>query len=384
MIKKSRKRFLVVLSTTVSILLIILIFVYTNVPLRTAIFRSFEKQSVYIVSDNDTLYNFGYFGVQKLLVNRQDGSTTLLKENSAFTHNCFVGHLIGRSGAIRGNYLYVAARSYLGGKDTSNVDGYLNGEFLILRKSDLQLIKQIPVDFKMIEAKVYEKYLLITGMFGFNIYNTSNPQNPKVIYSYRTKRYEEYQGCDFFKNGDNIYFAIARFGDGVSIYRLETSKVSKIVDLPIKGTPTSSGALGDGLQVFRLTVQYPYIYATLGPIKNYFGTKNDKRGIIIYNISNMNDIRKVAVLVPRQYYYSRVTGDPQPSHIATYRNKIYVNFCEKGVAEFSIPTNRTQSRFLKLLNIFDSKMILPICIDSKGMMYVGSFYNEDIYTHQLK
>lgn len=360
------------------------LYVYKNVPLRTAIYRSIAKQSVYLVSEKDTLYNFGYFGVRKLLVNRKDGSTTLLKENSDFTHNCFVGHLIGRSGAIKGNFLYVAARSYIGGRYKTDDKNYLKGELLIIRKSDMQTIKQIPMDYSMIEAKIHGNILAVTGLQGFNIYDISNPTTPRVIYSYRTDKTEEYQGCDFFEKGDSLYLAIARFNAGLSIYRINSSLVSKVMDIPIAGTPSSSGILQGGMHVFRLLVKYPYIIATLGPTKENIGSTKDNRGIIVYNLTDLNNIKRQAVLVPKQYYYSKVTGDPQPSHIATYRDKIYVNFCEKGVAVFTTPSSKNQARFLTVQNDFDNKMILPLYIDKKGMMYAGSFDNKDVYTHKLK
>ena len=86
-------------------LIISCLYVYKNTPLRTAIYRSFAKQTVYLYSEADTIYSFGYFGVRKQLIDKENGNIKLLKANDDFCSNCFVGHLIGRSGVIKGDYL---------------------------------------------------------------------------------------------------------------------------------------------------------------------------------------------------------------------------------------------------------------------------------------
>ena len=54
-----------ILFTSILIIFITSIFLYKNIPLRTAIYRKFAKQTVYIISEVDTIYSFGYFGVRK-------------------------------------------------------------------------------------------------------------------------------------------------------------------------------------------------------------------------------------------------------------------------------------------------------------------------------
>lgn len=378
-----KRKFFITIILIACIMSFGMFYVYFNVPLRTAIYRSVFRQTVYLTSDKDTLYSFGYFGVRKQLINRKDGSLSLLKENSTFCKNCFIGHLIGRSGIVHGNYLYVAARSYLGGRYISKDKNYLKGKFLIMRKSDLKIIKEIKSDYSMIETKIYDNYLVVTGLQGFNIYDIKEPINPKIIYSYRTDKPEEYQGCDFFLNKKKLYLAIARFDEGISIFRIDNSDVKRIKDIPIMGTNSSYGILGDGLHIFKLKIKYPYIYTTLAPKKENVGSKKDYRGIIVYNIDNMDNIKSYAVLIPRSYYYKTITGDSQPSYIDIYNNKIYVNFCEKGVAVFSLPVFKSKSEFIGLKDFSGGKMILPIYIDKTGTMFMGSFDNENIYSIKL-
>ena len=139
-----KKRYFIV--SLISIFIVSFGYIYKNIPLRTAIYRSFYKQSTYIISEGDTIYSFGYFGVRKQVL-ENNGNLRLLAENDSFCHNCFVGHLIGRSGVIKGDYLYVATRSYLGGRWKSNSKGYQKGMLLIMCKSNLRILKRIEVDY---------------------------------------------------------------------------------------------------------------------------------------------------------------------------------------------------------------------------------------------
>lgn len=382
-IVRNNKKISISLIICICILSIGLLYIYNNIPLRTAIYRSFAKQTTYITSEKDTIYSFGYFGIRKQLLDKNTFSLTLLNENSDFCKNCFVGHLIGRSGVINGNYLYVAARSYLGGRYKSNDKNYLKGKFLILRKSDLKVIKEFPMDYSMIETKIYKDYLVVTGLQGFNIYNIKEPISPKLIYSYRTHKPEEFQGCNFFIHENSLYIAMARFSDGISIYKIEKSTVICVKNIPIQGTSSSNGILTNGMHVFNLKVKYPYIYATLAPTKKFFRSPQDNRGIIIYDVSNINDIKHYAVLIPRSLYYSKITGDPQPSYIEIYKNKIYTNFGEKGIAVFSLADSMSKSQFVCIKNYADGNMILPIYIDNNGILYMGGYNNEKIYIKKI-
>ena len=361
------------------------LYVYCNVPLRTAIYRSFAKQTVYLVCEADTIYSFGYFGVRKSLINRDNGEIKLLVENDDFCHNCFVGRLIGRSGAINGDYLYVAARSYLGGRYKSENKNYLKGKFLVMCKRNLHVIKEIPVDYSMIEAKIYGKNLVISGLQGFNIYDISCPANPHLVYSYRTEEAHEYQGCDFWETDQCLYLVFARFDCGLSIYDITNPKQPELVkDISIQDTLVNGTVLPDGLHAFRLVIKYPYIIATLAPKRNHIGTGADVRGLWICDISDLNQIKKYAVEIPRDEFYSTMTGDPQPSHIAVYNNRIYVNFCEKGFAIFSMSDVPSNIKFIRTVDFTNGKTILPITIDEKGWLFGGSFDNEEIYTYKLQ
>ncbi|MCK9154883.1 MAG: hypothetical protein M0P12_02085 [Paludibacteraceae bacterium] len=363
------------------IVVIGLLYLYFNIPVRTSIFRRIAPSSTYLLCDNDTIYNFGYFGVKKY-VHTKTGEVEAVAENNDFIHNCLVGYLIGRSGAISGNYLYVAARSYLGGIYKSNEKGYLKGKLLIMNRYDLHVIREYESDYSMIETDIYDKIMVVGGLQGFNIYDIDNPIRPKIVYTFRSEKALEFQGGDFFEANGRLYYAFARFSNGISIYDITKPDSTFLVkNIELRELDENIDKKY-GLQCFRLVSDYPYLYATLGPVKESLGSFLDKRGLMVIDVSNMDSLVFYTSLVPKEKYYTTVTGDPQPSHIAITKNKIYLNFAEKGIAVFSKPTDRRTSHFIDFLNINEGNMILPICTNGE-YLFAGSNNSSHIYTYKI-
>lgn len=355
-----------------------------NQPLRTAVYRSVFRHSSYIISDKDTVYSFGYAGVQKFLLN-QDGKTTLLKENDSFCHNCIVGYLMGRSGCIVNNYLYVAARSYLGGRYKSKEKNYKKGCLYILDKSSLEILKEIETDYSMIEVKCLDTCMVVSGLQGFNIYNVKDVLNPQLTYQFRTEKAWEFQGCEIFVHDGRRYVAFARWADGLSIYDItDINNVKLFRNIRIEGTKLNGVALPKGLQQFRVVLDYPYLYSTIGPTKRLIGTSSDIRGIMAYDFSNLDSIHCICITIPKKYWYTKVNGDPQPTHIAIYGNHIYTNFSEKGIVSFVKNRNNNEIKFEKIINASDGRQILPIHINKDGILLMGDYRSEDIISYNLK
>lgn len=358
-------------------------YIYNNTPLRTAIFRSFAKGNLYMISEQDTLYVFGYAGVQKYLVSDPD-NPILLAENDEFCKNCFVGHLVGRSGVVNGDYLYVACRSYLGGPDTSSSDGYVNGKMLIMRKADLSIVKEYVSDIKLIECKQMDSLLVVSGLYGFDVYNVKNPCELKSVYKYRQNKFTEFQGVDFIDKDSLRYVAFSRFAEGVSLWEITDSKdIHPIWSYKFSDT-LSNGRVFEGCpQSFKLQYKEPYLYATFAPQRNTFGSNVDRRGILVFDMSDINSIKTSAVTIPAKDYYSIETGDPEPSHLMVYGDSLCTNFGEKGIAIFdiSIPATPVYRGYKDAGN--NGNMILPLHINHQGLIFTGDYYWNDIYNYKI-
>ncbi len=355
------------------------IYVYHDIPLRTAIFRSFAKGSWYIISDADTLFAMGYYGVRKYAFTPPN-TLELVAENSGFCTNTN----IARGGVLYKGCLYVSTRSYLGGRQESNDDDYRNGALLVLDRKDLKEIARIDSDIKLVEAKTHGRNLVVSGLKGFDIYDLAEPRAPRMIFRYRHPSWKEYQGFDFFDADGRACIVFALFTGGIEIWDMtDPAEVRLKATVPLS-TPTVSGeTLPDGASVLHVLADYPYLYAPLAPSRKDFGSGSGARGILTYEISDLDNIKVNCARIPAEDWYSKSTGDLAPSFIGRYRDAVYTNFGEKGVAVFDI-ARPFEPRYVKTLDVTGcNALIQPIHITPKGRLCSGGYYWSDIYIYQL-
>jgi len=354
-------------------------YVYRDIPLRTAIFRSFAKGSWYIISEADTLFAMGYYGVRKYTFTPPD-ALKLIAENSDFCTNTN----IARGGTLCNECLYVSTRSYLGGEQKKNDDDYMNGALLVLDRKDLKEIARVDSDIKLVEVKKYGRNLIVSGLRGFDIYDIAYPKAPRMVFQYRHPSWKEYQGFDFFDADGHTYIVFALFTGGIEIWDMTNpAKAVLKAAVPIS-TPMENGdTLSVGASVLQVMSYYPYIYAPLAPSRKAFDNGGGERGILTYEISDLNDIKVNCTLIPPTDWYSKSTGDLAPSFIDRYWDIVYTNFGEKGVASFDI-ARPFAPRYVKTIDITGrNALIQPIHITPEGRLCSGSYYWSDIYIYQL-
>lgn len=269
--------------------------------------------------------------------------------------------------------------------DIKNIDNvsYINGSLSVLRKSDLKTLNRYYSDIKMINVKICGKILFVTGLYGFNIYNISNPISPKLIYRYRHSSFKEYQDVDFFNKDGRLYAVFTLFAEGIAIWDVTNpSEPKQIVEIPLTYPLSNGDVLPHGLQTFNLIIDFPYVYSTIGPLYEFFETENDVRGIIIYDLSEFPKVSSNIVRIPEKYWYSWPIGDCQPTYVCKYLNKLYTNFSNNGIACFDI-TTRSNPIFIGLKDISAFDVVLPVTVNSKGVLFTGSYYWNRIYTSYI-
>lgn len=346
-----------------------------NPYLRTDIFRSFAKGNWYILSEQDTLYTMGYFGVRKYLV-RETNKFELLAENDTFCTE----RMMGRGGCVKGEHLYVTARSFLPG--TVDAIGN-NGKLLIMKRGDLSIVKELVYDIKLVEAKTHENLLVVSGLRGFYIYDISLSDHPEEIYHYKHPKYREYQGFDFIKKDNELYVAFTLFGEGVEIWNItDPTQAAVVCHIPIDEHMADGDNLPGG-QSMDIEVAYPYLYTTLGPSSETYRTTSDRRGIIVYDVSNIDSVKKSVVLIPEADWYSKNTGDKQPTYITRYKSKLYVNFAEKGVAVFSID-DPAHPQYRGTDDISGEGALIQPIFAGHGSLFAGSYYWRTIYSSEIE
>lgn len=342
-----------------------------NPYLRTDIIRNFAKGNWYIISDKDTIYSLGYFGITKYCI--KGNCLNLLKENK----NICKDRLFCRAGCIVDNFIYLTMRSYIPGNQDLKNDN--KGELIIMKRDNLSVIKIISSDIKLIEVHNINNILVVSGIKGFDIYDISCPQKPLNIFRHRCSKYKEYQGFDIFQLYGKTYVAFSLYGDGIEIWDMTNpSSPSYITQIQL-----DNNLINGKYQSMDLIADYPYIYATIGPMKKDFNNPKGIKGIIVYNISDLNNIKKKTIEIPKDQWYKKSTGDCQPTYICKYKDRIYTNFSEKGVAIFDI-SDKGSPQFICTKDISRKNAIIQsINISDSGVIFTGDYYWPNIYSLKI-
>src|SRR5690606_15821579 len=242
--------------------------------------------------------------------------------------------------------------------------------------------KKIEYDIKLVEAKTFGNLLVVSGLKGFYIYDCGVPYNPKIVFTYKHAKYREYQGFDFIKKDEKLFVAFTLFGEGLEIWNVTDPRNSiAICHIPIDKKMTDGNNLPHA-QSMDIVINYTYLYATLGPLIETFNTKKDRRGILIYYISNMDSVKKNVVLIPEVDWYRKKTGDKQPTYITKYKKKLYVNFAEKGIAIFNID-DPVYPQYQGTEDISGEGAVIQPVFASNGRLYAGSYYWPTVYTYEI-
>lgn len=282
---------------------------------------------------------------------------------------------------IANDYLYVTLRDGQGGTNTT--DGKTLGELHIISLNSFQNVKTLTMNWKCTALTIHKDYLLISmQLAGYDLYDLTNPIEPTLTYSFRPEIGSvEYQECAFFERDNKTYFIDAGFGFGFYIWDV-TSKTS-----PVRvGTFMFSQAWNNGdnlhLHTEGIVIDGNMVYATLSVSEKYIDTEYDKRGIIKFDISNldvfnyehMNEIPYEHILINKTDY-SPFYGDydVKPTRIVKVGNALVTNSGAKGLTCFKIDKNSV--KYNGLISVSDTSFIDRICITSDGRIFGTNVYN---------
>lgn len=282
---------------------------------------------------------------------------------------------------IENGYLYVTLRDGQGGTNTT--EGKTLGELHIISLNSFQNVKTLTMDWKCTALTIHKDYLVISmQLAGYDLYDLTNPTEPTLTYSFRPEIGSvEYQECAFFERDNKTYFIAAGFGFGFYIWDV-TSKT-----LPIRvGTFMFSQAWNNGdnlhLHTESIVIDGNIAYATLSVSEKYIDTEYDKRGIIKFDISNldvykyerMNEIPYEQILINKTDY-SPFYGDydVKPTRLVKVGNALVTNSGAKGLACFKIEDNSV--KYNGLIPVSDTSIIDRIYATSDGRIFGVNVYN---------
>lgn len=371
---KNRKHLLVSIALLMAVMFCAVGYIYFNVPLRTQIYRSFCKGNWNLFAVDDTIYATGYCGIRKYLV--KDGKVELLAENESFLRH----RIVGNGTAVYKNRLFVACRSYLPGPDKNDKAAY-EGEMVVLDRTSFQVVSEFTLPSKMNEAVVSDSILLLAGINRFYLFDISNPDFPQKLAEYKSPKYREYQGSTVWKHQGRRYAAFTLFTLGIDIWDI-TDATHPVF---LKNLSLSDICKGNNnIQTLDMKCRFPYLYATLAPMSNVYGKKEDVRGVIRIDVSDMDSVKAKAFYIPRQDYWKPMPGDAHPKSIDIYKNRVYLSAATSGAAVFAINADGDlQYEGLKAISS-GSDQIYPICVTNSDYLVSGDWNWNTIHIKKLK
>lgn len=374
MILTLRKKYLLYLGCIVVALSAATIgYIYVDVPLRTQIYRSLFKGNWNLLADGDTVYATGYCGIRKYLIKRNEAE--LLAENESFLRN----RMIGNGAAVKENYIFLACRSYLPGPVKNDKASY-EGKLLVMNKSDLTILSDFSLPSKMNDAIVTDSILLLSGINRFILFKITDPQFPQKMSEHISSKYTEYQGATIWKNKEHRYAAFSLFTLGIDIWDI-TDCANPVFVKNINLSDICNG--NKNVQSMAIMAHYPYLFATLAPTSSVYFEEDDIRGVIRVDISDIENIRAKAFVIPRKDYWKPMPGDSHPKSLDFHDDKIYLSAATSGAAVFKIEKNG-ELKYDGIKKISSSSnQIYPICITQSAYLVSGDWNWNKLHVKKL-
>ena len=106
-------------------------------------------------------------------------------------------------------------------------------------------------------------------------------------------------------------------------------------------------------------------------------TENDCRGLIVYDISNLKNVKAKVYLVNKEDCFSTVTADESPTVIRKQGDYIYVNMAERGLGVYKME-DEGELTYLGLTSIYDGTAIRAFDIVD-DIIYSSAFIGDSIF-----
>lgn len=269
---------------------------------------------------------------------------------------------------------------------------YVNGGIAVLDSKDLTLKKIIHSDLKATQSFILGNYLLVNYLTGFNIYDISDENSPSLVYYSRTPSLKEFQGCTYFEKDNHVYAVLSNYALGFTIWDITDPSNTFLVKEYSFDKNDKWGYYNDAVKVrlWEAYVDYPYIYFAAAPNVNIVGTDGDFRGIVTFDISNIEDISYTYSPIPEKYGWSLMSNsDRQPTHIVNYGKYLLLNNEEKGFAVFDA-SNKSFPTFKENVEVNGRSCVNSIQASSEGILIVGdgssgspAYPDKNIYYYKL-
>ena len=244
---------------------------------------------------------------------------------------------------------------------------YVNGKTYILDKK-LSVVNRLNQDYRVTGLAVENDIMIVSGLYNVKFYDVSNPRSPQWLYTYRPNSERDMQSITTFHEGGRCYAVVCCYSSGFMIWDItDKDNIKLVCDDDFSDYKVNGISARGRINCFSCVVNYPYIYATVSPTPSYVSTHKNIAGIMRVDISSFTNTIKEIYCIPESDLTDNTSGDPTPNRIARYRNTLFVNNRDKGLAIFDISQNIPA--YLGLYRIGTSINTLTVTPD--GRLFTG-------------
>lgn len=203
----------------------------------------------------------------------------------------------------------------------------------------------------------------------------------------------EHQGGDVYEHDGKTYYVAAGFGDGITIYDItDPTDIKEELRYNFWDSNQFDTNVKGKIHTFSLVVDYPYVYATIAPEYSMLTDKNSENyanrimGVLTLDITDFKNVGYTISKIADADRCGFLGGDPQPTKIYKIDNYLVLNSSDKGVAVFKI-TNKAEPTYVKTIQVANNKHIYGFSSIGDNMLLVGEQeapYKSYVYKVHIK
>ena len=259
--------------------------------------------------------------------------------------------------------------------DKGNLDdvSYAYGTLTVADKITGEVYNVYHYDMKGTGVDVCDNILAVSGFCGVNIYDISNPTVPKLIWWHKEGKAQEHHRCKIFTANDGRkYLIVCKFLAKYLLYDItDLSNIRYINSYSFR--PFSVD--GKEWLSYSFTIDYPYAYFPLSASKHVLGTENDHRGVMAVDLSDVLHPVFSFGEIPVDALTYPTSGDPRPTKIAKYKNKLFVNNANRGVIMLDV-TDPMAPLYQSNITVNTQKNTNDVCVSPDGHIFCTDEYGK--------
>ena len=335
-----------------------------------------------------------------------------------------------RTGVIEGNYFGVGINTNATEETVliddlawhpSNIENvlYRNGELTVIDLEDNKVVCNYQLNMRCLDLMVDGKFLYLGMIGGLNVYDISKPDKPKLVgmnregtrtwtypvatktanYHYSVKA-EELQRITIDEHDGIKYLVAGSDGGGINLFNVTDptkptfiKQVAKVPKVSAYGNNYNRSSIPQYIQ-WGVVMEYPYIYSTVASYQQFQhneffdGTYNLVNkddivyGIMVSDISDLNDVKSKIVRINEESYptYVDADGDARPNMLIKQGNTLIGNLSDKGIMVFN--ANGMDTRFVGCREMPNNGRVYALCLTEDDEIAIGDFYMGNIWNER--